>query len=117
MTTTDPQTSFRVSKRERKGAMLCIIEQYVEICNADLCAGGSWQSSEVCQKVDVPQGLSNFTVTLTATATEIKLWWPAGVGAQPRYDISELRGEYIRICSPFFKKKRDLRNVAEKLML
>ena len=39
------------------------------------------------QAVTIPAGASNFTVSVTATAKQVKLWWPVGMGAQPLYHI------------------------------
>ena len=39
-------------------------------------------------KVDVPKGDSNVTLHANASATQVKLWWPAGMGSQPLYDLT-----------------------------
>lgn len=50
---------------------------------------GNWGTGQVAtQDVDVPAGHSNITVTLQAEAQDILLWWPANLGAQPRYGVS-----------------------------
>ena len=36
----------------------------------------------------LPAGESKVSLQLTATAKQIKLWWPSGVGAQPLYDVT-----------------------------
>jgi hypothetical protein len=40
------------------------------------------------QHVSVPMGESDVTLKMTATAAQIKLWWPAGHGAQVRLTSS-----------------------------
>lgn len=63
------------------------------IDDLDICAQGSWQEAEICAKAKVPAGLSNFTLELDANAEDIKLWWPAGVGAHPLYNVSIRAGK------------------------
>merc|ERR1712232_82372 len=48
---------------------------------------GSWGAS-ANQEVDVPAGNSSVTIVLDAAAKDIKLWWPAGFGAQNMFDVS-----------------------------
>ena len=38
--------------------------------------------------MSVPAGDSTVTLTTTATAAQIKLWWPSGLGAQPLYNLT-----------------------------
>lgn len=38
--------------------------------------------------VTLPAGESTLSLELTASATHIKLWWPNGLGAQNRYNVS-----------------------------
>ena len=35
-----------------------------------------------------PAGDSNVTVVLPAPSASVRLWWPAGAGAQPLYNVS-----------------------------
>jgi hypothetical protein len=56
---------------------------------------GSWGSSSssstahtATTSVSLPAGESKLSVQLTATATQIKLWWPSGMGSQPLYNVS-----------------------------
>ena len=56
--------------------------------NGTLTAGGAWGCSSVTAGVRVPPGDSNVTLSLAASADQIKLWWPNGAGAQPLYDVS-----------------------------
>lgn len=59
----------------------------------ELCVQGSWGGgSDVCKTVDVPAGISNWTVTLQADAKDIHLWWPAGVGESVLYAVSARLG-------------------------
>ena len=44
-------------------------------------------------KVDVPKGDSNVTLHANASATQVKLWWPAGMGSQPLYDLTAFTPE------------------------
>eukprot|EP01050_Picozoa_sp_SAG11_P009946 SAG11_NODE_972_length_6340_cov_3.043423_7_plen_340_part_00 len=59
-----------------------------------LAVKGSWGSTSVdteveqAQAVAVPAGDSVAEVSLAAAAADIKLWWPAGQGAQPLYNVS-----------------------------
>jgi len=55
------------------------------------CIEASWGTARapVCQSVSVPVGNSTATtLRINATATDIKLWWPAGVGSQPLYNLT-----------------------------
>ena len=51
---------------------------------------GAWDSSAASDTgvIDLPAGESAHNLTLTAAAKDIKLWWPAGAGGQPRYAVS-----------------------------
>jgi len=48
---------------------------------------GDWGETAK-QTVQVPAGDSDVTLKMTASANQIKLWWPAGHGAQPLYNIT-----------------------------
>jgi len=48
---------------------------------------GSW-GQVASAKITVPAGNSVSTVTINAAAADIKLWWPAGHGAQPLYNVT-----------------------------
>ena len=52
-----------------------------------LTASGDWGSSASRVTTLVP-GDNVVTLSLAASAAQIKLWWPAGTGAQPLYNIS-----------------------------
>jgi hypothetical protein len=53
-----------------------------------LAVAGSWgSSSRSTAVVTLPAGESTLSLQLAATASEIKLWWPRGEGAQPLYDV------------------------------
>eukprot|EP00662_Eupelagonemidae_sp_cell21_P023191 gene23191-26691_t len=60
-----------------------------------LSVSGAWGSPPRTVRVPVtlPPGRSNVTVTLTARAGEVRLWWPAGAGAQPLYSKGRAAGE------------------------
>lgn len=64
-----------------------------------LTIGSEWGAS-VSQKIALPSGRSSVDVKLEASASEVKLWWPAGMGAQPLYRINatftpEAKGEIV----------------------
>jgi beta-galactosidase/beta-glucuronidase len=48
---------------------------------------GSW-GGKASASVRIPAGDSNQTLDMTAEATEMKLWWPAGLGEQPLYNVT-----------------------------
>jgi hypothetical protein len=52
-----------------------------------LSISGEWGGT-ASTPVSVPAGDSSFTLSTTATAEQIKLWWPAGLGAQPLYNLT-----------------------------
>jgi hypothetical protein len=47
---------------------------------------GSWGSSDTTQ-VHLAAGSNTVTLELNAKASDIRLWWPVGVGEQPLYDV------------------------------
>lgn len=49
---------------------------------------GGWGDFKIGAVVDVPPGDSNHTLNVTATDADVKLWWPAGMGSQPLYNVS-----------------------------
>lgn len=57
-----------------------------------LAVEGSWADGDADavsrRELEVPAGDSQVSVQLSATAAQIKLWWPHGVGAQPLYNIT-----------------------------
>ena len=42
----------------------------------------------VSRNVSIPAGESNATLTVAAPADQVELWWPAGMGPQPLYDVT-----------------------------
>ena len=54
---------------------------------AEITVSGEWGESHT-QHVQLPAGDSNTTVVLQASKKDVKLWWPAGAGAQPLYGVT-----------------------------
>ena len=48
----------------------------------------SWGASAASPPTQLPPGDSSLTLTLTATAAQILLWWPNGMGQQPLYNVT-----------------------------
>jgi beta-mannosidase len=48
---------------------------------------GAWGAS-TSSPVALPAGESNVTLLLTASAAQVQLWWPNGLGAQPLYNLT-----------------------------
>ena len=55
-----------------------------------LRVAGSWGGTggSASQHVALPAGESAMTLTLTAAVGAVQLWWPAGSGAQPLFDVA-----------------------------
>eukprot|EP00039_Didymoeca_costata_P021562 m.2498 g.2498 ORF g.2498 m.2498 type:complete len:975 (-) comp2531_c0_seq1:113-3037(-) len=51
-------------------------------------ADGNSKTSVSSQIQSFPAGENQVSLTMQVTAAQIKLWWPAGVGAQPLYNVS-----------------------------
>jgi hypothetical protein len=51
---------------------------------------GNWTGAGASASADVtlPAGDSNVTLTLSASAGDISLWWPVGLGPQPLFDVT-----------------------------
>lgn len=58
-----------------------------EATKGTLHVHGEW-GADRSVSLDIKKGNSSSTVTLTASATDISLWWPAGMGQQPRYNVT-----------------------------
>ncbi|CAE7407283.1 MANBA [Symbiodinium natans] len=55
--------------------------------NGTLALLPSWRSANISRRISIPAGGSNHTLEVQADATEIKLWWPIGMGEQPLYKL------------------------------
>ena len=53
-----------------------------------LVVQGSWRGASAQAHLVLPAGESNATVSLTAEARDVDLWWPHGLGRQPLYNLS-----------------------------
>ncbi|CAE7551663.1 MANBA [Symbiodinium sp. CCMP2592] len=54
--------------------------------NGTLTLLPSWRP-RVSRRISIPAGSSNHTVEVVANATDIKLWWPIGMGEQHLYEL------------------------------
>ena len=53
-----------------------------------LAIAGGWAGATASAQVTLPAGDSNTTLTLTAPAGSVSLWWPAGLGDHPLYPVN-----------------------------
>jgi len=53
-----------------------------------LTVASAWGATASSPLTDVPAGDSSITLALSAPASDILLWWPNGLGAQPLYNVS-----------------------------
>jgi hypothetical protein len=56
-----------------------------------LAVKGSWAGAgnvEASGEIEVPAGDSQVSIQLHASAAQIKLWWPTGMGMQPLYNVT-----------------------------
>jgi beta-mannosidase len=56
-----------------------------------LTVRGEWDgggSANASGEIELPTGQSQASLQITATAAQIKLWWPSGLGAQRLYNVS-----------------------------
>lgn len=58
-----------------------------------LTVSGEWGATATSPLIDFPVGESNVTLSLLAPATQVKLWWPNGLGAQPLFNVSVSWGD------------------------
>ena len=80
----------QILNEESKGDFEARIRVHVWAAAAgrgELFVESEWGQRNMSQ-VSFPTGDSNFTLTLRAPKTTIKLWWPVGVGAQPLYAVN-----------------------------
>eukprot|EP00439_Symbiodinium_sp_Y106_P013213 s7315_g1.t3 len=63
--------------------------------NGTLTLLPSWRPS-VSRRISIPAGSSNHTVEVVANATDIKLWWPIGMGEQHLYQLGvQFKGDVL----------------------
>ena len=55
--------------------------------SAKLRVSGGW-GAEASAQISSPAGASVAIVNVSASAAQVKLWWPSGKGAQPLYNLS-----------------------------
>jgi len=53
-----------------------------------LAVQNSWDHAIYIAAMTVPEGNSSALIEMNASAKDIKLWWPIGMGDQPLYDLS-----------------------------
>ena len=63
---------------------------------ADVAVAGEWGATNRTTVTLTSAGESVIELTLKATAAQIQLWWPSGVGArQPLYNISAVVAQTV----------------------
>jgi len=75
---------------------------------------GAWpgSSSSASTLVQVPQGSSNVTLTLVATAGSISLWWPVGLGGHSLYNVTASFQPFVSGPNPTTTRKIGFRFAA-----
>ena len=53
-----------------------------------LAVTGAWGATAASPLTDIPAGDSAVSLTLAASAAQIQLWWPNGLGAQPLFNVT-----------------------------
>eukprot|EP01052_Picozoa_sp_SAG31_P017975 SAG31_NODE_1254_length_9087_cov_12.553071_1_plen_503_part_00 len=61
----------------------------------NVVVAGDWGAKNRTTVTLTPSGESIVELTLQATAEQVKLWWPNGVGPQPLYNVTAVVGEAV----------------------
>lgn len=78
------------------------------VSGASIIVSTPWGQSASASAVTIPSGDSNFTVSMNVSASNIKLWWPNGLGSQNLYPVT------VSVVAPSAGKLQASRNVGFK---